>query len=108
MTIKRLLSFECPDCGAVSYHPTDIIEGYCELCGSTSRPICAAARVAELPLLKLVQRWRIEAAAHQAAGDEIAEREDWRSQEEEMTLNYEASRVYRKCAEELLKERAKE
>lgn len=31
-------SITCPECGATSYHPTDIAEGYCGRChGFTSR-----------------------------------------------------------------------
>lgn len=30
--VAEVLSFTCPRCGAVSYHPTDRAEGYCARC----------------------------------------------------------------------------
>lgn len=30
-------SFTCPDCGAVSYHPSDIEHGYCGRCHAFTR-----------------------------------------------------------------------
>ncbi len=30
-------SITCPDCGATSYHPADVIEGYCGRCHAYTR-----------------------------------------------------------------------
>jgi hypothetical protein len=59
----------------------------------------------EPDILKLVRRWRLRAAEHQVAADEIAERND--HQDEELAMHLETARVYRKCAEELMMARTR-
>jgi len=35
--MSKIPSFRCPRCGAVSYHPKDIEEGYCVRCHDWTR-----------------------------------------------------------------------
>lgn len=36
--MRNAVSFSCPDCQRVSYHPRDLAEGYCGNCHRTTDP----------------------------------------------------------------------